>query len=319
MKNLFARSVLSDIARANPLVYFDIGARGGFQSDLYPIAFAVDAVGFEPNPAEYGRLKQTANGLWKSVTMLPHGVAATSGRQTLYVPENPESASLMKHNTAIGEKFDKRQYFQLARTEEVETLDLRDALQATGFSVIDMLKIDIEGAELAVMQAVPHVMARVLAVKTEVSFMDFRLRQPQADELAGHMRQAGFELMDFIAPAHWRRHGLLVHPYVGNGRPAYSRGQIAQADALFFRNPDTLGDDAVALIKLALIAMAHGYFDHALMVLERPAASETLRRDYGLAPLEIVAPLSKVYGRKVFLRCLKEQVRGGGAVPAISP
>jgi hypothetical protein len=48
LKNLFARSGLSDIARANPLVYFDIGARGGFQRDLYPIAFTVPAL--SPGP-----------------------------------------------------------------------------------------------------------------------------------------------------------------------------------------------------------------------------------------------------------------------------
>ena len=53
MENIFSSLGIAKLANFYSLNYFDIGSRGGFQNDLYPIAFAVDAVGFEPDPINF--------------------------------------------------------------------------------------------------------------------------------------------------------------------------------------------------------------------------------------------------------------------------
>lgn len=304
---------LATVARQHPLTYFDIGSRGGLQDDLSPIAFAVDAVGFEPDPAEYARLQDAPSSPWKSFTLLPTGVSGETGPRQLYIPEDPQSASLLEHDNAIGEKFDKPQFFRLRRTETVDTLSLSDALRQSGLDRIDFLKIDIEGAELEVFRSSEALMANVLAVKTEVSFIPFRKDQPLAGEVGEFLRQNGFELMDIITPAHWRRHGYLIHPYYSAESPPYSRAQIVQADYLLFRDPETLTDDTAALLRLSLIALWLGFFDHASMILERPDVSANLDRDFGLSPGALVVPASKRYGRAAFLGAFYQQFRG--AVP----
>ena len=309
MINLFLALSLAKIAERYPVSYFDIGARGGFQSNLHPIAFAVDAVGFEPNSVEFGKLKTQASDPWKSVTMLPYGVSGETGSQTLYVPTDPEAASLLKHNSAIGNKFDKPQFFEIEHTEEIDTLSLGDALTNSDLQTVDYLKIDIEGAELAVLQSSPSVVAETLAIKTEVAFMEFRQGQPLAGDVDAFLRRSGFELMDILSPAHWRRHGYVVDPFYSAETPPYSRGQIVQSDYLFFRDPDTLDDHVPQLLKLSMISLALGYFDHALMILERPAVSEAVQREFGVTAMEIVAPASKLYGRKAFVRNLSEHAR----------
>lgn len=292
------------------MTYFDIGSRGGFQADLHPVAFAVDVVGFEPNPVEFERLRQRPPAPWKSQTFLPDGISDRAGRQTLYIPRDPQSASLMKHDPTIGEKFDKRQFFDIEKTEEVETVTLQDALAKTPFSAIDYLKIDIEGPELAVFEASGKALDDILAIKTEVSFIPFRLGQPLASDVDTYLKAAGFELMDMIGPANWRRHGYVIHPYCADTTPSYSKGKLVQADFLYFRDPDSLGDDRVRCVKLAMIAMSFGYFDHALMILERPAVAAHLRDAFGCAPIDIVAPASKAYGRRAYLQAFYKQVRG---------
>ena len=309
MKNIYKPLGVAVIADKYPLSYFDIGSRGGFQSDLHPLAFAVDVVGFEPDPVEFERLQSRPSAPWKSTTYLPHGVGGQTGQQTLYIPIDPMSASLLKHNVEIGKKFDKRQFFEIDRTEQIQTLSLEDALDKTDFGSIDFMKIDIEGAELSVFESSPEVMNEVLAVKTEVSFIHLRNDQPLAGDVDGFFRQAGFEFMDIIEPAHWRRHGYSIHPYYSAETPPYSKAQIMHADHLYFRDPESLGDDISKLLKLSLISMALGYFDHALMILERPNVSAYLNAEFNLPPIDVVAPASKAYGRKAFLSAFYRQSR----------
>jgi|TARA_B110000967_G_C18820711_1_gene528535 FkbM family methyltransferase len=309
LHSIYSSLLIANIARHYGLTYFDIGSRGGFQDDLYPIAFAVDAVGFEPDPVEFKRLQSRSPRPWKTVTYLPHGISDQTGQRILHIPTDPQSASLLKHNLTIGEKFDKPQFFEINRTEKIETLCLNDALEKTEFTSIDYMKIDIEGAELPVFKSSSEVMKDLLAIKTEVSFVPFRENQPLAGEVDFHLKQAGFELMDINGPHHWRRHGYLVHPYYSNENPPYSKGQIVQADYLYFRNPNSLEGDIDKLLRLSLISMSFGYFDHSLMILERQEISEFLYAEFGCSPIQIVAPASKAYGRKAFLRAFYRQGR----------
>ena len=59
MINYFRREFFAELFSNAGLIAVDVGARGGFEPDLLPIAWAVDAVGFEPEPEAFSRLQQT--------------------------------------------------------------------------------------------------------------------------------------------------------------------------------------------------------------------------------------------------------------------
>ena len=101
----------------------------------------------------------------------------------------------------------------------------------------------------------------------------------------------------------------MIHPYYSTETPPYSKAQIVQADYLYFRDPDSLGGDLTKLLKLSLITLAFGYFDHGLMILERPEVERFLDIEFSKSPIEIVAPASKIYGRKAFFKALYQQGR----------
>ena len=310
MKNIFSSLQIAELANFYSINYFDVGSRGGFQNDLYPLGFAVHAVGFEPDPIEFEILQKQQSNVWKSVTILPFGLSSYTGQQTLNIPIDPQSASLLEHNSIIGEKFDKQQFFEIDRTEEIQVLSLQDALTNTKFQSIDFIKIDIEGSELLVFKSSPDAMKDVLAIKTEISFIPFRINQPLASDVDVYLRDSGFELMDMIKPSHWRRNGYLIHPYYSNENPPYSKGQIVHADYLYFRDPDSLVNDVTKLLKLSLIAASFGYFDYALMIMERPEVTEFLRKKFKTTPIGVIRPASKIYGRRVFMEALYRQGRG---------
>src|SRR5688572_19408404 len=83
----------------------DIGARGGADEAMLPIAWAARMVCFEPDPAEADVLARKGDPRWRQFTVLPFAVGGVSGPQALQVPEDPEGASLLVHNPDMVERF----------------------------------------------------------------------------------------------------------------------------------------------------------------------------------------------------------------------
>ena len=309
-QNIFRDLIAGRIARDHPLTYFDIGTRDGFQSDLLPLAFAVHAVGFEPEPEEFQRLNTTPDGRWASASYLPHGISAEGGPKDLYVAHDRKGASLLPPIPELGRQFNKPQFFDLDETVTMDTVTLTAAVAEAAGDGIDYLKIDIEGAEYGVFQSAPEVLANTLAIKTEANHMPARVGQGLVRDIDLLLSESGFQLMDVVHPVHWRREGYVAHPYISEHSPPYARGQLIHGDYLYFRDPHTIDEDHEKLLKTALIAMAFGYFDHALMILERPSVGDFLATTYGATSIQIVDEASRVYGRRAYGRALWSHIKG---------
>jgi len=333
--NLFQSTPFGAAMTAAPLACFDVGCRGGFEADLLPVAFATDAVGFEPDAEEFARLEAAAhgeggengedggNGPWRSLRYVPAALAAGQGRRELFVPTDPQSASLLRPDTSIGERFDKPQFFTVERTATVEAVGLDEAIARWDLPPPDYLKLDTEGTELEILESGAKCLAGVLAIKTEVSFMALRKGQPLARDIDRFLSGCGFELMDLVRPAHWRRHGYIIHPQMTPEPVPYARGQIVHGDYLYFRTPETLDhavDDTVGgtvddttgqrQFKAAALAMAHGYFDHAESLLARPEAAGWLAQFGDVGHPDALGRCAQRYGRLVWFKALFAHLRG---------
>lgn len=236
--NLLQNTGFARALNAHPLVAADIGARGGFEPDLLPLAFAVDAIGFEPEPTAFAAL--SSSGPWRSLRHLPVAIGGTNGQRILHVTTDNQSTSLLEPDPAAIAEFDKPQFVTVTKTLNVETRTLDEALSGAGVGRVDYLKLDIEGAELEVLRAAPRIVGGLLALKVEVTFLPMRRDQALARHIESHLAGHGFRLMDFIRPAHWRRDGYIIHPQISGGTIPYSRGQLIHGDYLFFRAPDTI-------------------------------------------------------------------------------
>lgn len=309
--NFFRSTEFAPIFDDAALTAMDIGSRGGFDPDLLPIAWAVDGIGFEPDPAALAELHTMPTKPWRSLRFLPAAIGAATGSAVLHVPADPIGASLLPHDTAIGKRFRMEHLTECARTVPVETVTLDEAAQLWTMPPASYLKLDVEGAELDVLKGAGTVLHHVVAIKTEAAFLPVRLGQPLAADLDRYLRAHGFVLMDMVSPHHWRRGPLAPHPYVSAHDPAYSRGQIIQCDMLFFRDPAAIAeDDCETALRAGLIAMALGFFDHASMLFERPAVSTLLSSRYGLHAPTALNTASRAMGRRVALAELKRQLRG---------
>lgn len=306
--DLLGPTAFGRILGRHPLTALDVGSRGGFEPDLAPIAFAVDAVGFEPEPEAYAALAKQPRGPWRSLRHLPVAVGGTDGDRTLYITRDPQSSSLLKPDAAIGAAFAKPDFCTVAREVTVATLTLDTIAARHGLTRPAYLKLDIEGAEKEVLDASTGMVADLLAIKTEVGFVRFRHHQPLAAELDLSLREAGFELMDFFRPARWRIEGTVIHPQAEAAAIPYSRGRLMHGDYLFLRRPETIAEPERKL-QLAALAMAHGFFDHALQILQRPEMTDWLKREHGAGPESLVAEASIRFGRAAWRRLVLAHLR----------
>ena len=273
--DLFAGTPLSQAMRNYPCTAIDVGSAGGIIADLNPIAFAVDAIGFEPNPDHFADLS-AADSHWRSLRYLPHAIGGQSGTRTLYRPRFGNSSTMLPPNTAIGDAFDKPQFFDVGETTQVDVIRLDDALDQFGIRNPDYLKLDVEGAEFEILEGAAQTLSTLSAIRVEVCFIEVRQGQRLGMEVGHYLERLGFRLMHMTELNPWRVHGYRAHPAVSREPIRYSRGQLVHADFLFMRDPEFFAD-AERRIRGAFLAMTHGFFDHAERLLSDPETNALLQ------------------------------------------
>jgi FkbM family methyltransferase len=274
---------------------------------LLPIAFAVDGIGFEPEPGAFRRL--TDDGPWRSIRFAATAISGAGGRRTLHVTADPQSSTLLVPDPAFGDLHRKPQFVTVERQIDVSTRPLQGALRDLGVARVDFLKLDVEGLELEILQFSPGVVKEALAIKAEISFAAVRRSQPLARDVEAFLAAQDFCLMDLVKPASWRRHGHVVHPHVTRQLIPYSRGVLVHGDYLFFRSPETIAEPERAL-RSAFLGMAYGFFDHAEHLLTRPEVQARIEGEYGFPIAAALREASLKFGRRAALVALWRQARG---------
>lgn len=135
----------------------DIGASAGSYSLLAARRLDLHVLAFEPNPEVFAVLQRNIalNGLEDRVKLIPFALFDRAGPSKLKIPTIRSSSGL----ACLGQP--KR--FKKWRVVDVETRrldDLTGILESNGFATIDLMKIDVEGAELQVLRGAERLIGR---------------------------------------------------------------------------------------------------------------------------------------------------------------
>lgn len=236
--------------------------------------------GFEPQAAALAELRRNqgprenylADVVGDGETHTLH-LCAASGMTSLYEPD-AATLDLFAALKPLG---------AVVRREPVQTRRLDDIAEITA---LDFLKIDIQGAELAVFKHGRNKLASAVAIQTEVSFVTLYRDQPALGEVDSELRAQGFIPHCFAAVKRWP-----IAPLVVGNDARQPLNQLLEADLVYVRDfsrPERL--DAEQLKHLALIAH-HGYgsFDLAvrcLWLLEQRGLIDRDERTHYLTSLE---------------------------------
>ncbi len=262
-----------------PIVAVDVGSRDGVRASWRELGANSLLVGFDPDREECARLNARA-GEPARERYEPFALGAIAGPATLHVTRDPQSSSLFEPSPLALRRYPELWRHAPLRTETIELTTLDDWAAGAGIATLDALKVDVQGAELAVMQGGHRVLGDARIVEAEVEFQELYVGQPLFCDVTAHLREAGFGL--------WRLrelHHCALEP-AARGEPVFGvgdyvertrlGGQLAWGNAVFVR--DELADATVACdwetrARDACLASVFGFPELAELGLREAARS----------------------------------------------
>lgn len=241
----------------NTLQYFndvrirvvDIGASShGELTEPYAPLIAADiasVIGFEPNVEECNRLNElyASNGSYK---YLPSFVGL-GGEAKFHETNWFMTGSLYPPNKKVLDNFEQLDsVVTLQAVHSVGTVRIEDLVDVDD---IDLVKIDVQGAELDVFSGMGSKLENALVIWTEVEFIPLYEGQPLFSEVEMFLREKGFAFHSFDSVV-----SRAFKPYSGLKGKYQMRDQAIWADAIFVRNFENFDMlDERKLKKLAVI------------------------------------------------------------------
>lgn len=228
-------------------VIVDIGASG---IETPPYAFllsqgACQIWGFEPQPEEFRKLVASAG---EHEKYLPHAVGDGTTKR-FYITRNPGFSSTLVPNRKTAAALKRwKSDITLVSQINVETVRLDDIAALPQF---DLLKIDIQGGEVAVFENGPKKLSQALAVIAEIAAIPIYENQPLLSDQMQSLGALGLQLHKF-AP-------FRSVPFRGTLSAAIPKrllaDQLTDGDAIFVRNLLALETMPIESLKhLAILA-----------------------------------------------------------------
>ncbi len=200
-------------------IIFEVGAADGRDcldyAQRYPNA-KVHA--FEPMPGNFAKLAQKSH---ENTRITAHQMALSDevGTTDFFVAEWDDASSLLKSENT-GSTFDAYHKTKQRISVSVNTID--NICQQHSIDLIDLLKIDAQGAELKIITGAHNILSRsaVRVIYCEIQFIRLYQNAARFDEIWSLLSSYGYRLHN-------------IYDLVYN-----HRGEICWGDAIFVRESD---------------------------------------------------------------------------------
>jgi FkbM family methyltransferase len=169
----------------------DIGANeGAFSKAVLAVAPHAEIIAAEPSPGPRARLEARL-GARSNVTIRDVAVSATSGTATFHLTAHDHNSSLRAPRAEMQQTVDLG--WVRAGDIEVRTVTLDELVGDRG---VDVLKIDVQGAEMDVLQGGEATLARAWSVLLEMNFISQYEGDATFNTLHAEMDRLGFSLVN---------------------------------------------------------------------------------------------------------------------------
>jgi 2-O-methyltransferase len=200
------RDLRSLFRRNAAITIFDIGACEGEDSVRYANRFPRSTVyAVEPVPGNVELLKATIKTYGASnVKVLPYALSDKRGKGRMYVsagrPPSVPDSDKWDYGNKSSSLMEPDQHLQIIPwvhfddVVEVETRTMEDVCAEYGIERVDFIHMDVQGAELKVLDGLGPLFARVAAIWLEVEAVPLYRDQPLKSDVADYLCARGFEI-----------------------------------------------------------------------------------------------------------------------------
>jgi FkbM family methyltransferase len=254
---------------AAPLRIVDVGANPLGKPIYRPLLSKglAHVWGFEPNPDAFARLAPSDHATW-----LPLAVGA-GGPATLHLYPASEMSSLYPLSAAaLGVLGHFRRHLGQDDQISIETHRVDDVADIPG---IDLLKVDAQGAECAVIDGAAGKLSQAVMVIAEMRFHRLYEGEPMLHDLDRRLRDQGFVLHRFLH----QKARMLGHSQKARVNAKAMSSQLIDGDAVYIRSlEDRSAWSDAQLRALALLAATIESHDLALLALDTLVARGAARK-----------------------------------------
>lgn len=223
-KGVDLRDAFNEQARllkaSQPTVIFDIGAADGRTCVQYHELFREATIyALEPFNVHLEKLRKLAQRL-PNIKVFDVAASSSNGTATFYCTSGEYSNSLCIPNENTGSQFDK--HLKVKEVIQVRTRTIESICQENSIDQIDILKMDIQGAELEALRGTESLLneKRIRLIYAEVSFMPIYTNGVLFYQLSDYLARFGYEIFNIYDIKH------------------NQKGRLAWSDAIFLPTSD---------------------------------------------------------------------------------
>lgn len=172
----------------------DVGAASGITAMKYAEAFPqANIICFEPIHSNFGALKKNVSS-YGNIVLHNCGLGEAEAELAINKSERITSSSILPIAEDISNEFFRA---NLQKKSE-ESIKIRKLDNVIGPQKVNLIKIDVQGYELKVLQGATEVLKRTALVLLEMQNHDFYVNAPMYHHLDEYLREQGFMLADII-------------------------------------------------------------------------------------------------------------------------
>lgn len=154
----------------------------------------------EALPAKVESLRERLGALANHRVIQALAWSKTGESISLIETTNTQSSSVL----ALGEHARLYPEIKPGKTHELKTVSLGESPEILSLPRIDLVNLDVQGAELEVLRGLSAVMDRIAAVYSEVNLIEIYQGNPLISDIDGYLTGQGFKLVDVeLLPDGW--------------------------------------------------------------------------------------------------------------------
>lgn len=185
--------------KSNSVVIFDVGAYTGETAIHYNNLFPKSQIySFEPFPSSFSSLKENTTN-YENIKIYNKGLGAYSGKSSFHSNGFAPTNSILATDSGAGSTWENQDIMKTKNVIDIDLTTIDSIVEEEGIEKIDILKMDVQGAEHLVIEGAKRTIEKGLIdiVYAEIITMPSYKDQKRLDEIIEVYLSNGFELFNF--------------------------------------------------------------------------------------------------------------------------